>query len=374
MLKIRYIIFFPLVALCYSALCQQKIEKEFSYISDVALNVSGGHQTGAAWLGCLQASLLFNTEDLEMWKHGSVKFSYISTHGKSFSELTGDMQIVSNIEAGYLATTFELWYQHSINKLNMTIGLLDLNGFFCYSDLALSLINSSFGIQPTISGNMPVPIYPITALGAVFECQLTSNAGVKLGLFDGAPSLGMDYQLLPDLHLQPDDGLLFIMEFSNAHLLANRPGSIKAGYWIHSQNMPSHHAGEYATNYGLYGILEQNLFTHNNKSLHFWGKFGMAPRDCNIIRYFNGGGFSFINYSGKSENDVMALGFGQAILCDGYKKMLAVSGNETVLELTARKQFGILSIQPDMQYIINPSGRESLQNPFCLILRTVITI
>lgn len=171
---------FAILIFVHPSFCQKKIEKELSYTSDFAFNLSGGNRTGAAWLGCFQATVLLNTEKLNLWKDGTIKFSYISTHGQSFSELTGDLQIASNIDAGHMATTFELWYQHRLEKLKMTFGILDLNALFSYSELALSLINSSFGIQPTISGNMPVPIYPITALGAAIEYQLNNKIGVKL--------------------------------------------------------------------------------------------------------------------------------------------------------------------------------------------------
>ena len=374
MIRYFFVLTFLTLTINICSYGQQKIEKKFSYTTDFAFNLSGGNQTGFAWLGCFQASLYADTETFKLWKNGKLKFSYISTHGSSFSDLTGDMQIASNIEAGQMATTFELWYQHNWNNVQATLGFIDLNAFFSFSDLALSLINSSFGIQPTISGNMPVPIYPITSLGAVIRFQGDQQTAIQLGVFDGTPSMYKDYQLIPDINWKTSQGIFAIAEFSHDYRLGMKPGVTKVGYWMHTQNIPSHHFGEYSTNHGFYVIAELELFKLQNKHINIWGKFGGAPRDCNVIRFFNGGGISFLNYSGKNKNDVIAAGFGQAILCHEYKRTHASSRNETVVELTLRKEYGIIALQPDLQYIIQPSGCDDKQNPLCFIFRVSATL
>ena len=374
MLRYFALIFFLLWTISTSALCQQKIVKEFSYISDFAFNISGGKQTGFAWLSCFQASFHLNTGAMKLWKNGTFKFLYISTHGKSFSNLTGDIQIASNIEARQMASTLELWYQHKWNKLRVTFGLIDLNEFFSYSNAALSLVNSSFGIQPTISGNIPVPIFPISSVGVALEYMANGNTEMRLGIFDGSPSQMKEYQLLPDINWGINEGIFAIAEAKRLYQIGMKQGFIKAGYWLHSQNISSHHKGEYLVNHGFYAIGELEILKMKNRSLHVWGKFGGAPRDCNVIRFFNGGGISYTNIWGTNVNDVLGLGIGQALFCHEFKRLQLLSGNETVIELTARKELGILAIQPDLQYIINPSGDMSIENSLCFILRTSLTL
>ncbi len=374
MLRIVYIISTFILLVASLANGQHKIEKEISYISDLAFNLKGGNKQGIAWLGRFQASLLFDTELLKIWKNGHLKFAYISTQGSSFSEMTGDMQVISNIEAQQLSTTLEFWYQHKLDKLAFTTGFIDLNAFFCFSDNALTLINSSFGIQPTISGNMPAPIYPITALGGVIEYKPVNSIDLQIGVFDGTPSLRQEFQFLPNTNWNKSEGMLFISEFSRRHQINNHEGVLKGGAWIHTQKMRSHHQGEYPLNYGFYIIGEQEIYGTNDKKMNIWAKFGSAPNDCNMVRFFNETGVSIINQAEKPFIDVVSLGIGQVILCPEFKKINELNHNETVMEFTAQKNFGILNIQPDFQYIFHPSGLKSIQNPFCFIFRTTLTI
>ena len=132
------------------------IGKEIKIISDFGANVHGGIDNGTAWLGLVNVTLDVPTDRLRLWKNGQLYFHYMSTFGKSFSQYSGDLQIVSNIEAQHIATFMELWYAHQFNKLKIKAGVIDLNANFAYTNESLQLINSSFGIQPTISANMPV--------------------------------------------------------------------------------------------------------------------------------------------------------------------------------------------------------------------------
>ncbi len=374
MLRFFYISASLIVLLIHSGKCQQKIEKEISYISDLAFNLRGGYESGYSWLGCFQASINFDFEQLNLWKNGNLQFSYISTHGRSFSQLTGDIQVVSNIEAGQLATTMECWYQHKINDFEITLGLIDLNAFFSYCEPALSLINSSFGIQPTISGNMPVPIFPVTSLGGVVSFRIDGETDISLGVFDGTPSIYGDFQFMPEFTWNAQEGILFCAEVNRKYQIGSSPGLVKAGYWMHTLNMSSHHSGEYSANHGFYIIGEQEIFGKNSKNLDAWAKFGGAPRDCNVIRYFNGAGVTFSNYAKQAIINALSVGMGQAIFCHQYRKAHLGAWHETVVEVTAKKEVGILTVQPDIQYIINPSGNRETGNPFCVIIRTQISI
>jgi len=374
MIRFFYHIFLVIFFIGNQGVCQPKIDKEINYISDLAFNLRGGKETGYSWLGCFQASLTFDTQALNLWKNGKIKFTYISTHGKSFSDLTGDLQIASNIEADQLSTTFELWYKHQVGKFEATAGLIDVNSIFCYSEAALSLINSSFGIQPTISSNNSVSIYPISSLGISLKVKISERTSVRFGVFDGRPALYGNFQPLPDLSWNQKEGTFFISEVERQHHIGNLSGSVKGGCWTHTQKVNSHQKGQYSSNTGFYLIGQQEFIKRELRNLSIWGKFGGAPQDCNIIQFFNEFGFSYTNSSNHNLLDLLSIGFGQAIFCPGFRKIQALNFSETVLELSAQKEFDFLTVQPDIQYIINPSGLTEIDNPICFILRAVISL
>jgi porin len=104
-------------------------------------------------------------------------------------------------------------------------------------------------------------------------------------------------------------------------------------------------------------------------------KMGAAPRKCNIVRYFYGGGITVHNPFQPVPLDHISFGVAHAVLCNHLDDFEHIGdANETAIELSFQKSFGIFSLQPDLQYIIHPSGRRDVDNSLFLILRTSITI
>jgi porin len=161
---------------------------EASYIGDVIGNVSGGKKTGALFLGMANIKIGFETKNLGLWKGGEFFLNGASTHGGTPSEkLLGDFQVASNIEAGNHTYLHELWYKHSFETFEIVIGLQDLNAEFVTSEYAGSFINSSFGIPSLIADNIPVPIFPLTALGIAGKFKISEDVAIQAAIFDGLP-------------------------------------------------------------------------------------------------------------------------------------------------------------------------------------------
>lgn len=352
-----------------------RISKEIKFQSDLGVNVRGGIRKGIAWLGRIDATLDVPTENLKLWKGGNFYFNFMSTFGKPFSDYSGDLQIISNIEAQRLATFFELWYLQNLGRVKIKLGIIDLNADFAYTDQSLNLINSSFGIQPTISANMPVSIFPVTAIGGTIRYAPSETWEFSAGIFDGAPSIRTSYQPVPDIAINHSEGLFAISELKYRHTLFQRQGMVKAGGWIHSSNFDDHHDGQvYAENIGGYLIMEQEVTKSRPNSTYVWMKTGFAPRECNIVRYFYGGGITMNGPVSPLRLDNISLGVASAILCNHLHDFEEIGdANETAIEFTLQKRFGFFMVQPDFQYIINPSGQRNLANCLFLILRTSVT-
>jgi porin len=254
--------------------------------------------------------------------------------------------------------------------------LIDLNADFAYTDQSLKLINSSFGIQPTISANTPVSIFPVTALGGIVQYQISKSLDLSAGFFDGMPSIRAPYQPIPDVSLANSEGFFLIGEMRSKHLIKGRNGTIKIAGWIHSADFRDHHRPlQYSENIGGYLIMDQEILRHKQSNTYVWFKTGVAPRECNIVRYFYGGGITQNNLSQPFSLDHISFGIASADLCNHLNDFENLGDfNETVLELTFQKSYGIVSIQPDIQYIINPSGFRDVNNCLFLSLRTAITI
>lgn len=339
---------------------------ETSYLADWYVNIAGGIKSGNRYLGMTNIKGLLNTEDAGLHKGGSIFINAANTHGRSPSaELTGDFQVASNIEAGYLTYLHELWYRQELGRSTFIVGLQDLNSEFAVNDVSSDLLNSSFGIHSSISSNMPVPIFPLTALGIQWHYNFNDRFTYKMAFFDGLPD---DFSINPHnirWRFKKDDGYLWFNELSYT-IDKPLPGSVKAGFYYHNaHNIAYVHENiriseGHPENHGFYLTADQQIMQKADKSMSIFVQAGITPANKNNNSFYTGCG---VSYSGLfSVDDVMALGIAHASL---------VNRAETTIELTWKRSLcQHIFIQPDFQFIINPSGTNSeLRDAYVFILR-----
>ncbi len=80
--------------------------------------------------------------------------------------MIGDLQTASNIEAPDHFLLQEAWYEQQFadGMLSLLFGLHDLNSEFYVSDYGSLFLNSSFGIGPDMTVNVPLSIFPRAGL------------------------------------------------------------------------------------------------------------------------------------------------------------------------------------------------------------------
>jgi carbohydrate-selective porin OprB len=102
----------------------------------------------------------------------------------------------------------------------------------------------------------------------------------------------------------------------------------------------------------------------STKGLTVWGEAAIAPTaSVNPMPYFVGAGVSYQGLIAGRDNDIVAVGGIHGI----FSQHIPHTTAETVLE--ANYQITIyrwLSITPDMQYIIRPSGSSAISNAFVI--------
>jgi porin len=342
---------------------------EISYIGDIVNNTFGGIKTGTKYLGIANVKL-----ELKLPRKVSVYFHLANTHGAEPSaDLFGDYQVATNIEAGNHTYLQEFWLRKSWGKFIITAGIQDLNVDVANTHCSGLYLNSSFGILPTVSGNIPAPIFPLTSIGISSRLQISSKTCLHIAAFDGVPTDFSDNPHNLNWHLSRDDGLLFFSEFNYETNFGNLPGSIKMGLYLHQhlrrQSSLTDSDTTYRNNNGLYLLGEQQLWKMENRSLGVFVQLGVSPKKVNTSRYYVGAGLNYAGLLNRRGEDVLGIAFAH----DGIQTF---PGNETVIELTY--QFPVcpfLFLQPDIQYIINPAGSgQKLDNCLAAILRFGISL
>ncbi|MDR0954756.1 MAG: carbohydrate porin [Rikenellaceae bacterium] len=338
---------FLLVAASVSLAAQAQAEKanplsfEGSYVGDSYYNMTGGLATGGGFMGMANLTVGFDTEAAGWWRGGSFFVNGASIHGKSLTEnYLGDMQVASNIDAGEYAYLHELWYRQQLGAVSITLGLQDLNAEFMVSEGAGEFLNSSFGVPPVIATGIPVPIFPLTGLGVSARWEIGEQWAVQAALFDGNQT---PFDRNPHnirWRFGRDDGLLTMGE-------VHYDGRFKAGAYYHSAD----------GNYGFYALADQPL----TDRLSLFGQLAIAPKSKNDNNYSIGLGANWF----IAEQHALGLAATYAGL------HAADHRHETALELYYKFTLNDhIALQPDFQYILNPSGTETkLPNALVGMLR-----
>lgn len=285
------------------------------------------------------------------------------TNGNSISELVGDLQGISNIEASQGAEVLEAWIELK-SPLGLLVkgGILDSNADFDSIEPAQFFINSSHGIGPdlsTVGANGP-SIFPETGLGGMllYEAKLWS---VKVGSFDPLTRLsGNSFEEGKNYDWDFNDGALWLAEFK----FNFEDNILGLGMWNSSYSLQREYPmiDNLSNAKGLYGFISQSKPFGD-----IYLRLGLSESKNAFIDRYLGLGWKnniSINTAFLSES-VLGFSWASARLGElgllnefGMKKGEKISHSyEHILELSARSKLSEqVQIQPNLQYVIQPNA------------------
>jgi porin len=356
---------------------------EASYVGDMITNFSGGIDQASAYMGMIDLMAKFDTENAGLWKNGEFYLQIENTHGATPSgDIVGDLQCFSNINNGDYTYLYQLWYHHTFNKLQFTLGVHDLNSEFLTSNYAGEYINSSFGIMPAVSMNVPVPIFPKNALGFVTQYNINDRFSVQAAIYDGDPldldqdPYGLNYSI------SSEDGFLTIGEIHyNVTNEKNLNGTYKIGGLYHNGDFDSLEDTTVSIkgNYTFYFIADQKLISIDEvagRSLGIFAQVGMSPKNRSINSLFWSFGINYYGPISKRSEDILGIAVANASISSFVVDMNVgvMDKSETAIEFMYKAKLSEnISIQPEVQYIINSGVDSSLDNAFVGLIRSYIS-
>lgn len=346
----------------------KSLEIHASYTGDILTNVVGGIQQKTAYLGMLNLEINLNTTYANWWKGGNFYVKATNTHGESPSaNIIGDLQTVSNIEAGNHTFLQEAWFSQSVSNLNIIFGLQDLNKEFAVTKYGSSFINSSFGIIPTISCNLNAPIFPLTSVGVTLKWEINEKLSWLNAIYDGEPTDFAENPFNTNWQLHANDGLLAISE---VQVNDNKPlpATYKIGLYNHGHSLSKLIYKNPPTithnSWGAFAYADKNAWKKNNQSFGLFAQAGYGFSAKSNCKMYLGGGFNLSGLIKKDGSDLIGLAI-------AYAKLEENKQNETAIEFTCHFPLNdYFYIHPDIQYIINPSGiDQNLPNSLAGIIR-----
>lgn len=368
----------------FRSMCQTNspIKVDAAYIGEAFSNFSGGIKTGQTYLGKLDFGVGFNTSDLGWWQHGEFYSRIENTHGGNPSaNFIGDLQVASNIDNGDYTYLYEMWYKQQVNNLNIQFGIIDLNADYLVAPSGGLFFNSSFGIQSSASINMPVPIFPMNALGINFHYHINEVLSIQTGLWDGNPG-DLDHDAYNvKWKISEDEGFLSATELCFNHNLINKKnGSLKLGMLYHSAEFTHMHDTSILDkgNLEFHLIAEQTLIEKPDGEkgrLNAFVQLGYLPNsNINVVPFYLGTGLNYCGLLFSDASDVLGFGLAHSQLSNKLVKSVPNTQHfETALELSYA--FSIadkITIQPDLQYIINTGADVTIDDAFVGFVRIII--
>jgi porin len=370
------------------------VKFDFNDIGDFLTDVSGSQEHHAAYFGRFRASV-----DLDLQKLAGVDAEFFATGIYQYGRnLSGDYlhtnTLTSSIAGEESERIDQFWWKQWLgdHKVSVTLGQLAAVNEFGATDFFDILFNDELGYAPNALFSTRQPFSPAGKPGLVVWGDLSD---IAKGLYAKAGVFTSD----GNSPYRPDsNGVYYYNDFEHGIAEAvevgyKEPDTIYNGTYKVGLNMDQ---GElyvnpatgqtYHEDLNAYGIVEKTVYHPNapdgkvdkDRGLDLLFEFVGEPGDRNALQYeFTFGG----RYTGLfPDRPQDKVGFG-VIYSDNGEAFSEASqnaggpglGGETTLEIDYQyNPAPWLSIQPDLQYIIDPSGIQSRENILVCGLRTIV--
>ena len=355
------------------------ISTELVYTSDLYRNTSGGAETGSRYLQNLDLTATVDVEEMFGVGSGEIFVYVLYNDDTTLSDLVGDLQVASNIEADQGWRLYEAWWDGSItDNLSLRAGLYDLNSEFDAIETAGYFNNSSHGIGADYSqsGQNGPSIFPLTSAAVRLAWSPRDAMILRYALLDGVPGDPADADAFVSAEIRNGEGLLHAIEIENTLTSGLRTG---VGLWRYTSEFEKINeisGGQPVTstgNQGVYAFVDSPIYrSENGVWIDAFARYGIANQDFNQLSSYLGFGAVAGGILNSRPDDIIGFAVATAFNGDDYKNLNngMVDDHETAIELTYSAQLsGNLRIQPDIQYIINPGTDPSTKNSLVVGLR-----
>lgn len=374
------------------------------YIAEVWGNPVGGLSHGAVYTGQMSFQGNIDLQKLLGWRGAnfSTRWYWLSGHDIS-AEYVGNNFGVSNISGSPAVRMNELWFQQNFlgDQISIRVGQMGADSEFHVSTHAVVFLNGALSWSPCISTNLPNggPVYPMSSPGIRLSLTPVSWFSYLGAVFQGNPFAQDVNRYGFRWDLSSSNGYFSIHELNfrvnQESESSNLPGTFRIGNWF--DTAPDPNAGSAQPwNYGFYFIADQMLYSvanselgsmtddkgqqttaasPTNKGLGVFTHISYSPQAASFINFYVDGGLTYKGLIPTRDNDIIGVAVGYGHWSDNAKDNDGSSnpGYEMVFEATYQMELTPwLNLQPDLQYVIHPSGT-NIANALVLGARTTLS-
>lgn len=369
------------------------------YRAEVFGNLGGAAQ-GVVSDGLFNLELDLNLDELIGWHGAIIHANALYLYGPSLSDrYVGDFSNTSNISGYNTVRLQELWFEQDFGNgaASLRAGMLAADAEFFTADTSALFLSGTFGAFTLIGSNFTnAPLYPIASPGVRLFVQPSPRLYFRTAVFgtDSGADPVRENRHGTHFHINAGDGALLMFELG--WLVNKAPedkglaGTYKIGSVVQRGNY--HTFGSQAdaalgagslsgkgTNYAIYAVADQELCKcGDSASISAFLRCGCAPSDLSFVdRYFDAG-FNFTGFLPGRSRDIAGIALARSAISGRYSRAQQRQGSppstsESVIEATYEIRLAPwCSVQPDVQYIVNPSGVKGSTDAVVLGMRTTI--
>jgi len=393
----------------------QGITISSNYTTDICGNPSGGLEQRTEYAGFLDISVAFDLEKIASVKGMALTVGNCLASGRNLSDAVGNIFWVQEIyvPGDYYLGEINLSQSLFDDTVTLEAGRLLADDVFATSPLWAYYVSGGINDYfSAISNNIFFPSFQIASWAARASYEPNDEWQIIAGIYNADPSVAEIDKHGADLNFRTKDGYLAIGQLTYKHHQKREdnglPGSTRFGGYYESSKFPdvSDPDRTWRGNYGLYLIFDQMIFrgdwpefkgpsymragakyseqakdpydpqtatpADRPKGLTLWAAAYLAPEShSNVQTYQLTGGLIYQGLPSGRDHDVTAF----CVIIGGFSDELPGQGCETVLEINHRFQVGPwFYITPDIQYVINPNGENSIRDALVLGLEISVSL
>lgn len=360
------------------------INPSILYATDLQASVAGGQRRGEAYAGHLAVEILADMGKLAGLRGLRFDVSGDWASGTDLSLDIGNTFTVAQYFEGQRVRLVNMYLEQSLfdGRLDLKAGRFSTGADFLTVPIDFSFVNEALNpILLAVQENVPgVTSDPNTTWGGRIAGQPTPALSLSAGAFYSDPTLNQLTANGTEFGISSAAGYFVIGEVGYSVNAENNapglPGRYRVGgYYDSNQYASLSNPGRRQTgNYGFYVIGEQMVFREGGpgsaQGLSLFGALIYAPEaSINPLPWFGSAGASYRGLVPGRDRDTAAF----ALYYGGFSRYLPGQTYEIVLEWTYAIAVGRrLTVQPDIQYVINPGGVSSIGNAVVLGVQLAI--
>ena len=338
-----------------------------SYTSDWSGVAAGGVRRDALGRGLLNVALSADLGALAGWKGASLYVQFLARHGRDGTDLVGDIQATSNIDAETFHRVGEAWVQQTFaaGRVRLKVGRVDANTEFDGLPEAGAFLNASAGFSPTI---LFLPTYPSPVLSANIFVNALSWLTVGAGVYDDDFGTGWN----------SGDGQRAVFGIGETRAVWGA-GSVGVGLWRKAGTVDHRDGTSGRGTMGWFAHGAQRLWSGNPSAgesgpdVTLVAQYGAADeRVSDICRHLSVG-LVATGVLGAGAEHAAGVRYSRAALSRFGLEPYA--GDETDWEVFVRlPATPFLTLTPDLQYVVRPSGGSIVGNALVASVRAALTL